>query len=193
MERPQIHRLARWQEAQHIHQRLHPTLELRFIQDLPLLSFVSSPFWLGVSASDPWERSATYGASLQPAAPPPPTIAATSLALPRRCVKVCPVGGPTLSSDATVLHAILDGLKEAGVTGREVIVYNRYRQETLAAGIDKWIPPGVRMEFASPAYNEKQLDMDGYDPDRIRQMQRPQGLPRTRMQMKPRSECGARH
>lgn len=62
--------------------------------DLPLLSFVSSPFWLGVSASDPWERSATYGASLQPAAPPPPTIAATSLALPRRCVKVCPVGEP---------------------------------------------------------------------------------------------------
>ena len=85
-------------------------------------------------------------------------------------IKVCPVGGPTLSSDATVLNVILDGLKAAGVTGREVIVYNRYRQEAIAAGIDKWIPPGVRMEFASPAYNETQLDMEGYDLDHYMEM-----------------------
>jgi len=85
-------------------------------------------------------------------------------------IKVCPVGGPTLSSDAIVLHAILDGLKEAGVVGRDVVVYNRYRQETLAAGIDKWIPQGVRLEFGSPAYNETQLDMDGYDPDHYMEM-----------------------
>src|SRR6478672_7704748 len=48
-------------------------------------------------------------------------------------IKVSPVGGPTLSSDATVLHGILDGLKEAGVVGKDVIVYNRYREETFAA------------------------------------------------------------
>ena len=64
-------------------------------------------------------------------------------------IKVSPWAG-ALCSDATVLHSILDGLKEAGVTGRDVIVYNRYRQETLDAGIDKWIPQGVRMEFGSP-------------------------------------------
>ena len=52
-------------------------------------------------------------------------------------IKVSPVGGRTLCSDATVLHAILDGLKEAGVAGRDVIVFSRYRQETLDAGIDK--------------------------------------------------------
>jgi len=85
-------------------------------------------------------------------------------------VKVSPVGGATLCSDATVLHALLDGLKEAGVTGRDVIVYNRYRQETLDAGIDKWVPQGVRMEFGSAAYNDKQLDMDGYDPDHYMEM-----------------------
>ncbi len=55
-------------------------------------------------------------------------------------IKVCPVGGPTLSSDATVMHNILDGLKEAGVTAKDVIIYNRYRQETLSAKIDQWIP-----------------------------------------------------
>ena len=80
-------------------------------------------------------------------------------------IKVCPVGGAKLCSDATVLHSILDGLRTAGVANRDVIVYNRYRQETMAAGIDKWLPDEVRMEFGSPAYNEVQLDMDGYDPD----------------------------
>src|SRR5439155_24344112 len=69
-----------------------------------------------------------------------------------------------------VLHAVLAGLKEAGLTSRDVIVYNRYRQETLDAGIDKWVPQGVHMEFGSAAYNDRQLDMDGYDPDHYMEM-----------------------
>ena len=85
-------------------------------------------------------------------------------------IKVCPVGGPTLSSDATVLHNILDGLKEAGVTAKDVIIYNRYRQETLAAKIDQWVPQGVRQEYASEAYNNVQLDMDNYDRDHYMEM-----------------------
>jgi hypothetical protein len=85
-------------------------------------------------------------------------------------IKVCPVGGARLSSDVTVLHNILDGLKEAGVVARDVIVFNRYRQETYSAGMDKWIPPGVRFEFASEAYDDVQLDMGGYDSDHFMEM-----------------------
>ena len=85
-------------------------------------------------------------------------------------IKVSPVGGAKLCSDAAVLHGILDGLKEAGLANRDIIVFNRYRQETYAAGIDKWVPPGVRMEFASEAYNDVQLDMEGYDPDHFMEM-----------------------
>jgi uncharacterized protein (DUF362 family) len=85
-------------------------------------------------------------------------------------IKVCPVGGPTLSSDATVLNNVIDGLKQAGVPVGDIIVYNRYRQETVAAGIDKWIPQGVRFEAASEAYNDVQLDMGGYDPDHYMEM-----------------------
>jgi hypothetical protein len=85
-------------------------------------------------------------------------------------LKVSPVGGPSLCSDATVLHSIIAGLKDAGVPYQDIIVYNRYRQETLDAGIDKWLPEGVRMEFASPAYNEIQLDIEGYDPDHYMEM-----------------------
>jgi hypothetical protein len=78
-------------------------------------------------------------------------------------IKVCPVGGPRLCSDATVLHAILDGLNQAGVTDSNVIVFNRYREEAVHAGILEWLRPGVRFEAASPAYDDSQLGMDGYD------------------------------
>ena len=85
-------------------------------------------------------------------------------------IKVCPVGGARLCSDAAVLHTVLDGLKQAGVTGNDIIVFNRYRQETFTAGIDKWIPPGLRFEFATERYTDTQLDMDGYDPDHFMEL-----------------------
>jgi hypothetical protein len=78
-------------------------------------------------------------------------------------IKVSPVGGPKLASDASVLRSIIDGLNEAGVTNSNIIVFNRYRQEAVVAGIDKWLPEGVHFDAASPAYSESQLDMGGYD------------------------------
>jgi hypothetical protein len=80
-------------------------------------------------------------------------------------IKVCPVGGPKLSSDASVLHQIIDGLKEAGVPLRDIVVYNRYRKETMAAGIHRWLPEGVRWSWAAEEYQNWQLGMHGYDPD----------------------------
>jgi hypothetical protein len=85
-------------------------------------------------------------------------------------IKVSPVGGKNLCSDATVLHTILDGLKDAGVPANDVIVFNRYHDEAYQAGIDKWIPSGVHFEFSSVRYNDIQLDMDGYDPDHYMEM-----------------------
>jgi hypothetical protein len=85
-------------------------------------------------------------------------------------IKVSPVGGPTLCSDAVVLRQVLDGLAQAGVDARDVVVFNRYKDEFLAAGIDKWIPKGVRWTTASEAYSETQLDMGGYDPDQFMEM-----------------------
>jgi uncharacterized protein (DUF362 family) len=85
-------------------------------------------------------------------------------------IKVSPVGGPKLCSDALVLRQILDGLAQAGVGPRDVIVFNRYREEFVAAGIDKWVPEGVRWTAASERYNETQLDMEGYDGDHFMEM-----------------------
>ena len=85
-------------------------------------------------------------------------------------IKVSPVGGPTLSSDAIVLNQIIDGIRQAGVPDRDIVVFNRYREELQAAGIDKWIPAGIRWTAASERYSEFQLDMNGYDRDRYMEM-----------------------
>ncbi len=80
-------------------------------------------------------------------------------------IKVSPVGGPKLCSDALVLNQVIGGLREAGVAPRDIIVFSRYRREIVTAGIDKWLPAGVRWTGASEDYNDTQLDMEGYDPD----------------------------
>lgn len=85
-------------------------------------------------------------------------------------IKVSPVGGKNLSSDGLVLKEILAGLAEAGVPAKDVVVFNRYREETLAAGIDKWLPQGVRLMAASERYDEWQHDMGGYDADHYMEM-----------------------
>jgi len=85
-------------------------------------------------------------------------------------IKVSPVGGPHLCSDALVLASILEGLQAASVPLRDVVVFNRYRGETLEAGIDKWLPGGVRFVAASEKYDNVQLDMGGYDGDHYMEM-----------------------
>ncbi len=85
-------------------------------------------------------------------------------------IKVSPVGGPQLSSDAIVLNEILDSLAAAGVPHRDVIVFSRYRAEIPSSGIDKWLPADVRWDAPSADYDEIQLDMDGYDRDHFMEM-----------------------
>ena len=85
-------------------------------------------------------------------------------------IKVSPVGGRKLCSDVTVLRSIFDGLEQAGVPARDVIVFTRYREEMLQAGIDGWLPDGARWEAPSERYDGFQLDMGGYDPDQFMEM-----------------------
>ncbi len=85
-------------------------------------------------------------------------------------IKVSPVGGPTLCSDPSVLHAICDGLNQAGVTDDKIVVFNRYRGEAMDCGMDRWLRPGMRFAAASPAYDESQLAIEGYDPNHFMEM-----------------------
>jgi uncharacterized protein (DUF362 family) len=80
-------------------------------------------------------------------------------------IKLNPVGAPNVISAPEVLHQIIDGLRQAGVKARDIVVYDRYRRQFLRAGFDKWLPDGVRWSSAVENYQENQLGIDGYDPD----------------------------
>jgi Domain of unknown function (DUF362) len=85
-------------------------------------------------------------------------------------IKMSPVGGPDLCSDASVLHSILDGLNQAGVSNQNIIVFSRYHDELIECGMDKWLAPGIRLEAPSQRYDEVQLDMGGYDENQYMEM-----------------------
>jgi uncharacterized protein (DUF362 family) len=80
-------------------------------------------------------------------------------------IKLNPVGFPHIISAPETLHPILAGLEQAGIKRKDIVVYDRYREEFLRAGFDKWLPEGVRSMSASARYQTVQLDMDGYSSD----------------------------
>jgi uncharacterized protein (DUF362 family) len=86
-------------------------------------------------------------------------------------IKLNPVSRPYVISDSTVLHEIVAGLESAGIKRQDIVVYDRYRQEFLAAGFDKWLPDGVRWSFAAQQYDDVQQGIDGYDPNHYLDMQ----------------------
>jgi uncharacterized protein (DUF362 family) len=85
-------------------------------------------------------------------------------------LKLNPVGRPFVISAPEVVVEIVEGLRMAGVRPQDIVAYDRYREEFLQAGFDKWLPEGVRWTAATAAYNELQLDMDGYDRDQYVEM-----------------------
>ena len=56
--------------------------------------FVAAPRSIGGTVADPWTRSAGFQGIVTPTAPPPPVLAATSITVPPRCIRVCPYAEP---------------------------------------------------------------------------------------------------
>ena len=78
-------------------------------------------------------------------------------------VKLNPVGRPAVISAPEVFLEIVEGLKAAGVKPGDIVAYDRYKAEFLAAGFDKWLPEEVRWTFGTDKPDPFQLDMAGYD------------------------------
>jgi uncharacterized protein (DUF362 family) len=80
-------------------------------------------------------------------------------------LKLNPVGQPFVMSAPEVVQEIIEGLRMAGVPAKNVVAYDRYHDQFLQAGFDKWLPEGVRWTSASPSFNSHplQLDMEGYN------------------------------
>jgi uncharacterized protein (DUF362 family) len=75
------------------------------------------------------------------------------------------VGNPYAISNYATVHAITEGLVSAGLKAKDVIVFDRYRDQFKSAGYEKNLPEGCRWDAAVDSFEEKQLDIADYDPD----------------------------
>lgn len=85
-------------------------------------------------------------------------------------IKVNPVGGPQVMSCPEMLHEIVRGLESAGVPRKDIVVYDRYRDEFLKMGFDRWLPDGVRWMCAVAKSDPIQQGIDGYDSEHYMDM-----------------------
>ncbi len=85
-------------------------------------------------------------------------------------IKVNPVGNPHVISNPAIVHAIVKGLELAGVKRKDILVFERYRDQFIDAGYPKSIPEGVRWDAAVEKFDDIQTDLKGYDPDNYVQL-----------------------
>lgn len=81
-------------------------------------------------------------------------------------IKMNPVGNPLANTSPELMLAVLDGLKSAGVKPRDMIVFERYKQEFLKAKMHEPVPDGVLWGGLTPVDEPSQLEIHfpGNDP-----------------------------
>ncbi len=88
-------------------------------------------------------------------------------------IKMNPVGNPLANSSSELMLEVIDGLKAAGVKTRDIVVFERYREEFIGAKMHEAVPDGITWGGLSQKYDESQLllrwdgqdEVAGYDPD----------------------------
>ncbi len=93
-------------------------------------------------------------------------------------VKVVPNGYPNAHTSYEVILEVIDGLKAAGVKAKDILVFDRYREEFLAAKMHEILPEGVLWGGETPGDDPTQLRLRwpgddpvaGYDPDEFMEM-----------------------
>ena len=78
-------------------------------------------------------------------------------------VKMNPVGRPLASSSNELMLEVIDGLQAAGVKAKDIVVFERYRDEFLEAKMHEALPDGIAWTGLGIAYNGKQVDIKGDD------------------------------
>ena len=74
-----------------------------------------------------------------------------------------PVGNPLANSSSELMLEVIDGLKAAGVKTKDIIVFERYRDEFIGAKMDQAVPDGIAWTGLGIGYNAMQLDLKGDD------------------------------
>jgi hypothetical protein len=78
-------------------------------------------------------------------------------------VKMNPVGNPLANSSSELMLEVIDGLLAAGVKPKDIVVFERYRDEFIAAKMHLAVPDGINWTGLGIAYNGKQIDIQGDD------------------------------
>jgi len=78
-------------------------------------------------------------------------------------VKMNPVGNPLANSSSELMLEVIAGLEAAGVKTKDIIVFERYRDEFVGAKMHQAVPDGIAWTGLGIAYNGKQIDIKGDD------------------------------
>jgi hypothetical protein len=78
-------------------------------------------------------------------------------------VKMNPVGNPLANSSSELMLEVLEGLKAAGVKTKDIVVYERYRDEFVGAKMHQAVPDGIDWCGLGVGYNAHQTDIKGVD------------------------------
>lgn len=76
-------------------------------------------------------------------------------------IKVVPVGKPDSISSYELVHEVVKCLGQAGVPRKDILVFDRYKVDFMAARYHEHMPEGVRWECCSATYDTQQLEIDG--------------------------------
>jgi hypothetical protein len=81
-------------------------------------------------------------------------------------IKMNPVGNPLANSSAELMLAVIEGLKAAGVKLKDMIVFERYKQEFVGAKMHEAVPDGVLWGGLTAVDDPSQLEIKfpGNDP-----------------------------
>ena len=93
-------------------------------------------------------------------------------------IKVVPNGYPLCYSSPELVLEVIEGLKVAGVKAKDMIVFDRYKEELIPSGLHKALPDGVLWGGLTPESDGTQLRQSwpgndpvaGYDRDEFMEM-----------------------
>jgi hypothetical protein len=90
-------------------------------------------------------------------------------------VKMNPVGNPLANSSSELMLEVIDGLKSAGVKTKDIVVFERYRDEFVNAKMHEAVPDGIDWTGLGVEYNGHQIDIKGVDDLRTTDLNRVTG------------------
>jgi hypothetical protein len=78
-------------------------------------------------------------------------------------IKMNPVGNPLANSSSELMLEVIAGLNAAGVKSKDIVVFERYRDEFIDAKMHQAVPAGIVWTGLGIRWNAMQVDLKGDD------------------------------